>query len=492
MAAVLASTKAAAGLYGVFTVNDVQVALPLSELREVIPCPPTFEPLLASAPGLAGAVNLRHQVIPVVDLRLVLGMDTGSPMDVIVIVSHKDHAFGLLATDVHGVVRVEPDDLFEHSVGGNSLPLFSLSFERNDTVVCVLDSAAVQELPGMPVVKDAGTGHSGAGRSGAIEAPDRTVMLLRCEPFGLCIDVTYVHSVIPELLVKSSPLDGPSVRGVVRLGDHEVPVIDPLAFLGLGSLPVGGAERGVALNFERGLIVLSVSDVVRIVPAPSDHVLPLPESGLPASEFLEGILSHPGSDPYLLLDGATIRSSEELDTLAALGLPVGGSESTKLFQSDEKPVEEEAVEGDGTVLKVVRKYLTYNAGTDVATPLAYITEILSYPGDLIPITAGGAVQGVFIHRGTAIPLVDLPTLIGRGQPTDPEDSRVLLVESTKGYVGFAVPALRAIEESVWEQPAQGELQMHALLGTSPLVEVGDGEQTRMLPNVDLRAVATAY
>jgi purine-binding chemotaxis protein CheW len=491
--AAVASTETAAGLYGVFTVNNVQVALPLSELREVIPCPPAFEPLLASAPGLAGAVNLRHQVIPVVDLRLVLGMDTGSPMDVIVIVAHDGHAFGLLATDVHGVVRVEPDELFEHAVGGGGLPLFSLSFERSDTVVCVLDSAAVQALPGMPVVKDTGTGHNGPGRSGAIEAPDRTVMLLRCEPFGLCIDVTYVHSVIPELLVKSSPLDGPSVRGVVRLGDHEVPVIDPLAFLGLGSLPVGGAERGVALNFERGLIVLSVSDVVRIVPAPSDHVLPLPESGLPASELLEGILSYPGSDPYLLLDGAAIRSSEELDTLAALGLPVGGSEPIKLFQQEDRPAEATvSVEGDGTVLKVVRKYLTYNAGSEVATPLAYITEILSYPGDLIPITAGGAVQGVFIHRGTAIPLVCLPTLIGRGQPAEREGSRVLLVESSKGYVGFAVPALRAIEESVWEQPAQGELQMHSLLGTSPLVEVGDDEQSRMLPNLDLRVVAKAY
>ncbi|GIJ60013.1 hypothetical protein Vau01_075290 [Virgisporangium aurantiacum] len=504
-------TRVAVGLYGVFTVNEVQVALPLSELREVIPCPSTFEPLLASAPGLVGAVNLRHQVIPVIDLRLVLGMDTGSPTDVVVIVAHEGYVFGLLSTGVHGVVRVEPDELFEYAIGGvrgprgenstgNGVRLFSLGFERSDTVVCVLDSAAVQDLPGMPVVKDTGNGHTGPGRSGAIEAPDRTVMLLRCEPFGLCIDVTYVHSVIPELLVKSSPLDGASVRGVVRLGDNEVPVIDPLAFLGLGSLPDGGAERGVALHFERGLVVLSVTDVVRIVPAPTDQVLPLPDSGLPASGCIEGILSSPGSDPYLLLDGDAIRASEELDTLAALGLPVGGSEkpvgsSERPAGGGEKPQRGEpdngSPEGAGTVRKVVRKYLTYNAGTDVATPLDDITEILPYPADLIPMTAGGAVQGVFIHRGTAIPLVCLPTLVGRGQLADREGSRVLLVESKTGYVGFAVPALRAIEESVWEQPPQGELQLHAVLGTSPLVEVGDGEQNRMLPNLDLRAVATA-
>jgi purine-binding chemotaxis protein CheW len=504
----VADNKVAAGLYGVFTVNEVQVALPLSELREVIPCPAAFEPLLAAAPGLAGAVNLRHQVIPVVDLRLVIGMDTSSPMDVIVIVAHDGHAFGLLATDVHGVVRVEPEELFEHSVGGlrgpqgeasraglaigtTNPPLFSRSFERDDTIVCVLDSAAVRELPGMPVVKDTGTGHNGSGRTGAIEAPDRTVMLLRCEPFGLCIDVTYVHSVIPELLVKSSPLDGPSVRGVVRLGDHEVPVIDPLAFLGLGSLPVGGAERGVALHFDRGLIVLSVSDVVRIVPAPTDEVLSLPDAGLPGAGYLEGILSPTDSDPYLLLNGDAIRASEELDTLAALGLPVGTPEPAKVTYERGTAGEVEGTDDDGTVLKVVRKYLTYNAGTDVATPLADITEILLYPGDFIPITGGGAVQGVFIHRGAAIPLVCLPTLIGRGQPPDREGSRVLLVETDKGYVGFAVPALRAIEESVWEQPGQGEIQIHAILGTSPLVEVDDGEQTRMLPNVDLRAVAAA-
>jgi purine-binding chemotaxis protein CheW len=478
----------AADLYGVFTVNEVRVALPLSELREVIPCPTAFEPLLAAAPGLTGAVNLRHQVIPVVDLRLAIGIDASSPMDVVVIVAHDGYAFGLLATDVQGVVRVQPDDLFEYAVGGVSGPLFSRSFERDDTVVCVLDSAAVRELPGMPVVKDTGAGHTGPGRTGAIEAPDRTVMLLRCEPFGLCIDVTYVYSVIPELLVKSSPLDGASVRGVVRLGDHEVPVIDPLAFLGLGSLPVGGAERGVALHFDRGIIVLSVSDVVRIVPAPADDVLALPDAGLPAAGYFEGILSPPDSDPYLLLNGAAIRASEELDTLAALGLPVGTAKPAKITYEEN---EDTGKNDDGTIVKIVRKYLTYNAGTEVATPLAYITEILSYPGVLIPITGGGAVQGVFIHRGTAIPLVCLPTLIGRGQPPDREGSRVLLVESEKGYVGFNVPALRAIEESVWEQPAQGELQLHAILGTSPLVEVGDGDETRMLPNLNLRAVAAA-
>src|SRR3954453_16058849 len=98
-------------IYGVFTVARVRVALPLSELREVIPSPPSFEPLLATAPGLVGAVNVRHQVIPVLDLRRILGIDATQSTDVVVVVSYDGLVFGLLACAVNGVVRLEDSAL---------------------------------------------------------------------------------------------------------------------------------------------------------------------------------------------------------------------------------------------------------------------------------------------------------------------------------------------------------------------------------------------
>ena len=60
-------------VYGLLRMADMDVALPLSALREVVPCPPELAGLPAAAPGLLGAVELRRLVLPVVDLTAVLG-----------------------------------------------------------------------------------------------------------------------------------------------------------------------------------------------------------------------------------------------------------------------------------------------------------------------------------------------------------------------------------------------------------------------------------
>jgi purine-binding chemotaxis protein CheW len=62
----------------------------------------------------------------------------------------------------------------------------------------------------------------------------------------------------------------------------------------------------------------------------------------------------------------------------------------------------------------VRKFLTYTAGIEVATPLSQISEIVPYPTDVIPFVDGGGVRGLFTHRKASVPLVHLPTLLGQG------------------------------------------------------------------------------
>src|SRR3954469_5212303 len=113
-------------LYGVFHAGDVRVALPLDELREVIMRPPRFSPLPATATGLLGAVNLRHVVIPVLDLCQLAGYEANDDGGrVIVIVARDDRLFGLLADEIEGVTRVTADALLETTVAGARPALFS-------------------------------------------------------------------------------------------------------------------------------------------------------------------------------------------------------------------------------------------------------------------------------------------------------------------------------------------------------------------------------
>ncbi|MER7009057.1 chemotaxis protein CheW [Dactylosporangium sp. NPDC000555] len=473
-------------LYGVFTVADVQVALPLSELREVIPCPASFEPLLATGAGLVGAVNLRHQVIPVLDLRRLLGLQAPPGQDVVVVAAHDGVIFGLLAGAVRGVVHVDADADLGMTVNGELPPLFGRTFERPDdgAVVCVLDCAAIRRLPGIALATDTGgpsgamaqAQAQGAASAGAGGTRGRGMMLLRAGEIGLCVDVSHIHSVVPELMLKSSPIDNGVIHGVVELGERYVPTVDTLAVLGLGALAPIDAKRGVALAFPRGLLTFAVTEVVSIVSAPPDDVLPTPAFGLPASAFAVGILPGQAGGSYLVLDGAALRADGELEVLAALGTPIGGA----------APARREAPEGppaqDGRVIEHrVRKYLTYLAGAEVATPLAQIEEIVPHPTDIIPFAGGGPTRGVFTHRSTSVPLVDLPALLGGPAAGDPAAARVLLVAG----VGFIVPALRAIEESTWEERVPGDVPAPTSLAGSPLVKIG----TRMLARLDLAGFA---
>nr|BFE57310.1 hypothetical protein GCM10020063_018360 [Dactylosporangium thailandense] len=467
-------------LYGVFMVADVHVALPLSELREVMPCPSSFNPLLATAPGLVGAVNLRHQVIPVLDLRRMLGVESPSGQDVVVVASHEGSVFGLLADAVRGVVQVEEREQLGISVNSELPQVFARTFERPDdgAVVCVLDCVAIQRLPGMVLATDTG-GPSGAMAQAQEQKRDggtgsrRMMMLLRAGEIGLCVDVSHIHSVVPELVLKSSPIDGGIIQGVIELAGHYVPAVDALAVLGLGALAPVDVKRGVALAYERGLLTFAVTEVVSIVPVADGDVLPMPSFGLPASQYAVGILPGQDGGSYLVFDGARLRADGELGTLAGLGTPVGGSGAAPRH---------EAPPQDGRVIEHrVRKYLTYLAGPEVATALAQIAEIVPHPDDVIPFVGGGPLRGVFTHHRTSVPLVDLPALLGERADIDPAAARVLLV----GGVGFIVPALRAIEESTWEERIAGEGPAPTTLAGSPLVKIG----ARMLARLDLEEFA---
>jgi hypothetical protein len=65
---------------------------------------------------------------------------------------------------------------------------------------------------------------------------------------------------------------------------------------------------------------------------------------------------------------------------------------------------------------------------------------------------------------------------------------VLLIEARGTRVGFIVPHLRAIEESVWEERrADADPDAPVSLAGSPLVKIGG----RMLPRIDLEQVVRA-
>lgn len=479
------SASTTEALYGVFRAGDVRVALPLDELREVIMCPPALSALPATNEALLGAVNLRHVVIPVLCLCRLAGYEP--PDDggaVIVIVARDGQVFGLRADEIEGVARVPAEALLRTTIAGGRPALFTYTFERPEdrAVVALLDAAAVAERPGVPVVRDVGLRPPVTGPA---DGSRRTVLLLRCGPIRLCVDVGHVHSVIPQATLKPSPLEGGLCLGVVHLQGLAVPAVDPLQLLGLGRMQTSGELRGLVLAQPRGLVVLIVSEISDIAAVPAADVLPLPPVGMPKGEFLDGVLATADGVQHLLLDGEALRADAELDTLGGLGLPLEPRDSAP------PPVERKDESPDGRrVIASVRKFLTYSVGLEAATPLDQVTEILPYPPQMIGLDHAAPTLGIFTHRGMSVPLLSLPTMLGLPEAPDPDTARVLLVQTGAGeLVGFVVPGLHAIEDSVWEESAPAEpSEPGTMLHRGPLVKIGAEESGRLLPNTDLAAM----
>lgn len=468
-------------VYGLLTLAGMELALPLSALREVVPCPADLAGLPVSASGLLGAMDLRGLVLPVVDLRSELGAtDTRRPDQVVVVVAQAGQVLGLLVDAVRGITRVPATALQAMTASGERL-LFSHTFlhPTSHVAISVLDAAAVLTRPGTPTVADRDSSSpSGLVATDSAQvhlgAGGRRLTVFRCGPHALALDVAYVHTTVPGSASRPSVLNGALCRGVTDVLDREVPVADPLRTLGLGSLPVDDDGAGLVLDFGHGYVVLALSALLDLVQVNAEDVLPVPAFAIPRPELIAGMVELESIGRCLVLDGAALLAERDLSALASVNTSLDTGPADTI----------EATEGARPA------YLTYRAGVVVATPLDQIAEILPFPTSWTSTEVGGAVLGVVVHRRAVLPVLCLATLLRRERGPVTESACVLLVEIDGEHVALAVDGLSAIDRLAWTDAApEPDFDAGDPLGSARLVQVG--EETRLLPDVDLRAVVRA-
>ncbi len=86
-------------------------------------------------------------------------------------------------------------------------------------------------LPGIPVVQDDRAGGEGAFGDQVehrLEAADLSgsILLVRCAEHLLAVNIEAVHTIVPRVQVRNSPLRQGSCRGVTDYDGAEVPVFD--------------------------------------------------------------------------------------------------------------------------------------------------------------------------------------------------------------------------------------------------------------------------
>lgn len=128
----------------VFTLNGDESAIQTEHVREVLRMV-AVTPLPGAPAWLAGVVNLRGCVVPVIDLRARFGLPatTIGLSTPIVVVESGDCVAGVIVDTVQGMVGVATDDLAWQAVSDAPSPFVSAVARVSGRLILVTDVGAV-------------------------------------------------------------------------------------------------------------------------------------------------------------------------------------------------------------------------------------------------------------------------------------------------------------------------------------------------------------
>lgn len=491
--------------FGGFHVGDMELALPLASLKEVVPLG-ALTPLPCANTAVLGGLNLRGLVVPVMDIRLALGRASRQHhAPCVVIVAQDAHLLGMLADGISGVFEAAPQDLRSLSgrEGNNAWCQGTLVRPETGAMVSVLSPAGMLAMPDLPWVAAPHAPSTPSGDIDDVETSTQTthlpLMLMRCGRHTLAIEALSVSATLRTPDIQPSALAMGHCKGVIDHAGMIVPAVDLGAMLGLEQVGTQEMTQAFVLHTPQGCVAFLISEVLDVVACPAESILHVPKFALPSlckgtvpMHALPGIVAQrcaAGTTQFMLIDADALRAEQHIDNLASTvrnieAAPPSRGEPSRPVHSSSR----EAPRG--------RAALTFLLESEAAVPLDQVEEILPYTLDEHDFASNGSLLGVLINRGRSIPVVCLNQLAGRKRPTPTPASAILVVRSRQELIGFAVAALRSIESPTWsaDTPTTAEADasdLKSAMRCRELLKVGQPGQERLLPLLDLVAIARA-
>lgn len=516
----VAAALPAAESFGAFTIGDWALALPLRALREVLPAQALL-PLASPARCVLGGVSMRGTTVPVIDLRCALGRcpapqplaDAGC----VLVVVHGGALLGLAADGVQGVFEAPPAacaPMQARAAGPADDPLASLLAgslrgPHDAPPLQLLSPEALARLPQVPWVRDPEPDRVQATADDA-KAPCEdsvTLLLLRCGALPLAIDALAVQATLPAVLPMPSPLARGHCRGVLTHAGATIAAVDLAALVGLGQPGSVVAQQSVVIQLGSGRVALLVDDVLEVVRVPAGALLQVPAHALPVPALVCGGLPLEALPPplaracgtqahlFLRLDVQGLQAHPDLLGLAASQLPAAGARPAGQppLPGGAAPAPADGASAEAAGAARTRcGVITFALAGETASPADQVQEILPYQHEAAVFRGTGALLGLVVHRGRSIPVLCLSALHGLPSPQASPAVRVLVIEVDGAPLGFAVPQLLSIEQGERRHAQAGPASRGGPLDTRLLVRVGEGAQERLLPLLDLHALARRH
>lgn len=276
-----------------FRLDGQEYGIAIADVREIVHSPDRIMPVPGADGHVLGLMTLRNRLLPLVDLRRLLGLDA-RPLDEksrIVVLKMGEESVGLVVdtvTEVLGVPRAVIEQLPPLLAAGRGEIAQVCRLEDGRRLVSVIDSRALFVHPAIEAAGRLGAdeaagdarggdgatdmaGHAedrGEARAGAGDQGQLIVFRLDRQEFGVPIaDVREILRVPDQMFrVPRAPA---AVEGVINLRGSVLPVLDLRTRLGMDRLDTQERQRIIVFQIDgvrTGFVVDHVSEVLSVEP----------------------------------------------------------------------------------------------------------------------------------------------------------------------------------------------------------------------------------
>ncbi|MBF9265114.1 chemotaxis protein CheW [Paracidovorax cattleyae] len=423
-------------VYASFTLGDEEFAIDVRHVQEAVNLPGRIVSMPLAPDFVVGVFNLRGTIVPMLDMRRLLGLGTADdPAGAkVVIVQHRGVRLGLMFDDTRRVMRPRGDEqaLFgyqDHSTHRVVAGVLKVGGE----LVRVLD---LDRLVAIENVPRAGTA-TGEGVASRAKRNRTRCITFRVGDLLLGFAIHGVHEIVQARGIERSPVQDALCAGVMHIRDNVVPVVRFGDLLQTGAGTDGddsGGQRVVVLQAGAMHVGLLVDSVEAIVAYSEDDVMHVPVLTRHRASMFAGCLDLGERGHVFLLDSQGVLDHGEIGRISG--------QHSSLFASRGRTAR--AAERHAGVRQ---SFLWFDSRQAFGLPMQDVREIIDCGDGLIPVPgAPGFVSGMYNLRGKLVTVVDVRRYyqLGEPGPQDVLEPKVVVLQQGDTLLGLQVDRVRSI------------------------------------------------
>lgn len=437
-------------IYGSFSIENSEFALPVSVVQEVVNDPEEYCSVPLSPDYLLGLFNLRGNVIPVVNLRHIFNVETDEDSDIqeeltghenrkVAILEHGNLCLGLLFDSTGEVFNDTEAEtcLFEKHSNTVQDQVVAGVFKMNggSRIVQLLDVAGMLQLDRIPQSKHIGGDSSSTHRRG------KRRQCISFEVGNSCcaLDIGAIKEIVNIGSIENTVLAGSLCLGAIDLRGNTVPIVNFSLLLGYNDsageeIHESDSHRVIVMKVGELSFGLLVSKINNIISYFDDELIPFPVLGNQKTTMFRGCVSglEEGKLQTIVLEQNEIFSNDEIKAIT--------KGHSSLFKDS---TEQSFTEKQGSLNR--KTMITFSLGNLYGLEISDVKEVIDYPPDLIQTpTMTRHVRGMANIRGELVAIIDTRQLYDLEAFTDHLNTKVLVFEVDGTKYGLMVDSVDSI------------------------------------------------